>query len=179
MNIMLKYGLPSNLTKPVGCVSQNPARTACWMEGKWPSQGLYSQEKVHSFDHEDAYRLLDNLFIEGYLKPVAGFNSQKLPGWTHVGLVIDPASDDKHRLSSLVANLKEKLPGIGNYRDWLQVMPLYAEVAKALAGEWLFNRPFERVIRQGLCGIPHFRSWQQRKPGHWPYCRRRVSRNPG
>ncbi len=100
---------------------------AGWKENGQP-RGFYSQEKVHPFDHEDVYRLLDNLFIEGYLKPVAGFNSQKLPGWTHVGLVIDPASDDKHRLSSLVANLKEKLPGIGNYRDWLQVMPLYAEV---------------------------------------------------
>ncbi|MDF9408594.1 BREX-3 system phosphatase PglZ [Pelotomaculum isophthalicicum JI] len=91
-------------------------------------KGIYGKEKPHPFDDEDVYRLLDNLFIEGYLKPVKGFNSKRLPQWTHVGLVIDPASDHKNRLKGLLVNLKEKLQAIGNYRDWLNVVPLYGEI---------------------------------------------------
>lgn len=91
-------------------------------------EGIYSKEKTHPFDNEDVYRLLDNLFIEGNLKPVKGFNSKQLPQWTHVGLVIDPSIDHKNRLKGLMANLKEKLQTIGIYRDWVNIVPLYGEI---------------------------------------------------
>jgi len=91
-------------------------------------KGIYSKEKTHPFANEDVYRLLDNLFIEGYLKPVEGFYSKQLPQWTHVGLVIDPSIDHKNRLTGLVANLKEKLQEIVNYRDWMNIVPLYGEI---------------------------------------------------
>ncbi|MDD4238039.1 MAG: BREX-3 system phosphatase PglZ [Desulfotomaculaceae bacterium] len=91
-------------------------------------KGSYGRGKSHPFDNKDVYRLLDNLFIEGYLKPAEGFNSKKLPKWTHVGLVIDPSVDNKNRLKGLLANLKEKLQAIGNYRDWMNIVPLYGEV---------------------------------------------------
>ena len=90
--------------------------------------GIYGKGKTHPFADEDVYRLLDNLFIEGYLKPVGGINSEHLPQWTHVGLVTDPSLDHKNRLAGLVANLKEKLQAIGNYRDWMNVVPLYGEI---------------------------------------------------
>lgn len=103
------------------------SQPVAWKEES-PHHGFCAKENSHPFADEDVYRLLDNLFIEGYLKPVDGFNSKQLPRWTHVGLVIDSTSDNKKRLNGLVASLKEKLHTIENYLNWMNIIPLYAEI---------------------------------------------------
>ena len=93
-----------------------------------PIKGLYGKEHIHSFMDAAVFRLLDNLFIEGKLRPVQGFDSKDLPGWTHVGLIIDPYNDDKKRARGMVATLKDKLQFTKGYKDWLQIARLYGEI---------------------------------------------------
>jgi hypothetical protein len=56
------------------------------------------------FDHDDVRVYIDNLFLEGHLKPLAAtdlgmhLDHLTLPGWLAVGLRLDPATDRLRRL---------------------------------------------------------------------------------
>ena len=54
-----------------------------------PADDAFKREE-HPFTDQEVRRLLDNLFVEGKLKPLAGYSSKLLPSWTHVDwLLID------------------------------------------------------------------------------------------
>lgn len=93
--------------------------------GSFPSGG-------HPFADQNVRRLLDNLFIEGKLKPVQGYNPKLLPEWTHVGMVIDPLQDQKARLQGLTAALKKHLQPEMSYKDWKRLAKVYGEAKHLL-----------------------------------------------
>jgi hypothetical protein len=90
------------------------------------------QGEEHPFTDQEVRRLLDDLFVEGKLKPLAGYNSKLLPPWTHVGLVIDRQQDQKLRLQGLLAALEKHLQPEMTYKDWQRIAAIYGEAKHLL-----------------------------------------------
>ena len=86
------------------------------------------------FDHDDVRVYIDNLFLEGFLKPIdlsdSGFAKQAglLSSWIAIGLRTDPIADRLRRLEGLIKALKEQLPGVeARYQSWLAYAHSWAE----------------------------------------------------
>ena len=84
------------------------------------------------FSDQEVRRLLDNLFVEGELKPLAGYNARILPSWTHVGMVIDRKQDRKLRLQGLLTTLEKRLQAELTYKDWQRIAAVYGEAKHLL-----------------------------------------------
>lgn len=81
------------------------------------------------FDHYDIRVYIDNLFLEGNLKPVAVTDLKALPEWARAGVLIDKRSEDKRRLEWLVEKIRKDLPGeAATHKDWQRLAVLWAEV---------------------------------------------------
>lgn len=82
------------------------------------------------FDHDDVRVYLDNLFLEGYLQPVAhpqAFLVQEK--WISAGLRIDPGADWLRRINGLLEKAKEALPGItARHQEWVGFARTWAEL---------------------------------------------------
>lgn len=96
-----------------------------------PADNGFQRER-HPFTNQEVRRLLDNLFVEGKLKPLAGYSSKVLPSWTHVGLVIDRQQDQKLRLQGLLAALEKHLQPEMTYKDWQRIAAIYGEAKHLL-----------------------------------------------
>ena len=96
-----------------------------------PADDAFKREE-HPFTDQEVRRLLDNLFVEGKLKPLAGYSSKLLPSWTHVGLVIDRQQDQKHRLQGLLTTLEQRLQPEPTYKDWQRIAAIYGEAKHLL-----------------------------------------------
>jgi len=83
------------------------------------------------FDHKDVRVYMDDLFSEGLLQPVSHDQSDKLSKtWASVGLKIDPQSDRRRRLESLMASIDSTMPSSdARYQDWLTFAYRWAELA--------------------------------------------------
>ena len=83
-----------------------------------------------AFDHEDVRIYIDNLFLEGVLKPVPHRNAERLAGsWVMVGVSTDPAADRARRVHGLLATAEETVPGeAAGHRDWLAFARRWAEL---------------------------------------------------
>ncbi|HEX5731683.1 MAG TPA: BREX-3 system phosphatase PglZ [Blastocatellia bacterium] len=86
------------------------------------------------FDHDDVRVYIDNLFFEGFLKPVdlSNFSLAKRAGllssWIAVGVHTDPAADRLRRLDGLTRSLQEQLPGDeARHQSWLAYAHSWAE----------------------------------------------------
>jgi len=90
------------------------------------NEGIYS--KNHFFSDPDVRRLLNDLFLERKLKPVEGFDYNRLPLWTHPGIIIDPVFEDKRRFKQLFEKLKENVQQLKNYRDWINFSISFGEL---------------------------------------------------
>jgi len=90
----------------------------------------YAAEELDvPFEHHDVRAYLDNLFIEGHLKPVGFPEHEKLPGWARVGIVIDPEAEQLERLEGLLGALERGLPNSdSSYREWLNAAGHWADV---------------------------------------------------
>ena len=68
------------------------------------------------FDHDDVRVYIDNLFMEGYLKPYAAadhglhLEHTDLTEWLRVGLRIDPEADRMRRVEGLLASIAASVP---------------------------------------------------------------------
>jgi hypothetical protein len=87
------------------------------------------------FDHDDVRVYIDNLFLEGHLKPLAatdlGVHLERftLPAWLAVGLRLDPASDRLRRLQGFLASLASSIPvpHAARHYDWCTFAQRWAE----------------------------------------------------
>jgi len=72
------------------------------------------------FDHDDVRVYIDNLFVEGLLRPVAHRSSSALSGkWVAAGIQIDPAADRLRRLDGLIETVSATIPAPeARHRDW-------------------------------------------------------------
>jgi len=73
------------------------------------------------FEHQDVRIYLDNLFLEGLLRPVRRPDGDRLAtSWIRVGIQTDPEADGLARLQGLLESLQEGLPTEeSTHRDWL------------------------------------------------------------
>src|SRR5262245_49934926 len=87
------------------------------------------------FDHDDVRVYIDNLFLEGYLKPYAAadhglhLEHTDLPEWLRVGLHIDPEVDRMRRVEGLLASIAASVPSAeARHHDWLAFAHRWAEL---------------------------------------------------
>ena len=87
------------------------------------------------FDHEDIRVYIDNLFVEGMLRPVSHESGTALRGaWAAVGVRIDPEADRRRRLRRLVETVGATIPGMdANHRDWTAFAFRWAELGVLLS----------------------------------------------
>ena len=89
---------------------------------------LSSGETVEiPFDEIEIRGYIEDLFLEGILTPVEVPGYDRLPQWTHVGIVVDPTRDARIHVSRLLKKVEEKLETSSKYRDWQEIGRLWAE----------------------------------------------------
>ena len=83
------------------------------------------------FDHDDVHVYIDNLFVEGRLRPVPHGASGALRGeWVSVGIETDPVTDRVRRLEALMETVGTTIPDPDARRhDWLEFAYRWAELA--------------------------------------------------
>ena len=83
------------------------------------------------FDHHDVRVYIDNLFVEGLLRPVSHTRSNDLAGtWARIGLLTDPVEDRTRRLHKLVETLASSLPSAdAKHTEWSAFARGWAELA--------------------------------------------------
>ena len=87
------------------------------------------------FDHEDVRVYIDNLFVEGMLRPVSHESGHVLRGeWAAVGIRIDPEADRRRRLRRLAQTVGATVPGAdADHRDWTAFAFRWAELGVLLS----------------------------------------------
>ncbi len=82
------------------------------------------------FDHPDVRVYVDNLFLEGALRPTAHPRGREVAeSWARAGVAIDPRDDRRRRLDGLLKSVEASLPGDGaRHHDWLAFAPRWAQV---------------------------------------------------
>lgn len=119
------------------------------------SFGLESKGSVDiPFDHDDVRVYVDNLFLEGLLKPMPHPNADKLSNtWAAVGLKTDPERDRLRRLERLVASIETLIPpSEARHQDWLSFAHRWAELI-VLASEVGMTGTASPSTRQRIQGL--------------------------
>ena len=82
------------------------------------------------FDHHDVRVYIDNLFLEGALRPIGHPRGQDVAGaWALAGIKIDPKADRKRRLDGLLKSIEESIPNdTARHQEWLAFAPRWAQV---------------------------------------------------
>ena len=82
------------------------------------------------FDHPDVRIYVDNLFLEGALRPTPHPRGREVAeSWARAGIAIDPRADRRRRLDGLLKSVEASLPGDGaRHHDWLAFAPRWAQV---------------------------------------------------
>ena len=82
------------------------------------------------FDHPDVRVYVDNLFLEGALRPTPHPRGREVGElWARAGIAIDPRADRRRRLDGLLKSVEASLPGDGaRHHDWLAFAPRWAQV---------------------------------------------------
>ena len=83
------------------------------------------------FEHDDVRVYIDNLFLEGFLRPVAHEAADSIAGtWMSAGVQAVSGTTDAQRLNRLVVSADDEVPSQdGCYGDWLRFARTWAEVA--------------------------------------------------
>ncbi len=83
------------------------------------------------FDHDDVRVYVDNLFIEGLLRPVRHRHGSALADeWASVGIRIDPIADRLRRIKGLVETVSAAIPDPETrHHDWSSFAWRWAELA--------------------------------------------------
>ena len=89
------------------------------------------------FEHDDVRVIVDNLFVEGLLKPVRHKASEDATSqWYGIGILKDRAEDDSTRASRLIKLLEDFVPDVdASHDDWLGFAPKYAELVAVLCAQ--------------------------------------------
>ena len=82
------------------------------------------------FDHRDVRVYIDNLFLEGALRPIPHPRGQEVAeSWARAGILIDPKADRGRRLDGLLESIEASIPkGAAQHHDWLAFAPRWAQV---------------------------------------------------
>ncbi|MCP4231934.1 MAG: BREX-3 system phosphatase PglZ, partial [bacterium] len=82
------------------------------------------------FEHDDIRIYIDNLFNEGYLKPISHEQTDLLnTTWARIGVRINPDIENKRRLDGLLQSIQTSLPRPQTpHNQWLQFAYRWAEL---------------------------------------------------
>lgn len=132
-------------------------------ETKGRYQMFYSGPETIPFDHDDVKVYIDNLFVEGYLQPIAyGGPIPVAQAWVKSGIQNDRAKHQHQRVKNLLSIVNEKLPGTeAKYQDWLAFAPLWAQLKKLInSGEAIIDdEAIESYIALQLSMDTEFSQW--------------------
>lgn len=132
-------------------------------------EGAADGSLVHPFADSDVRRMLNDLFIDGTLTPVERLDAQKLPAWTHVGIVFDPASHDKQRFNRLLVKINEQFNARTRvrYDDWAQMAKMIGDLKwLAIAIRPYLGEQTVTTIEEFVLRIDHsFEQWMLKEYG--------------
>lgn len=82
------------------------------------------------FDNADVRVYIDNLFLEGHLRPISYPEARHFTGqWVAAGLKTDPQADEKRRFEGLLENAEQSVPEPSARRgEWLSFARRWAEI---------------------------------------------------
>lgn len=81
------------------------------------------------FGHDDIRVYIDNLFLEGHLRPIDAPANGHFPSWMEVGLQTDIDQDRRRRLAHLLETADERLPLIdAPHTEWTAFSRLWSEL---------------------------------------------------
>ena len=88
------------------------------------------------FDHPDVLVYIDNLFLEGALRPIAHPGGHEVAGsWALAGIEIDPQAHRRRRLDGLLKSIEETIPkDAASHQAWLAFAPRWAQVNALVFG---------------------------------------------
>ena len=87
-------------------------------------------QNIIPFDQSDIRVYINNLFLEGWLKPVQCLESESLPDWAMVGILTDPISQRQQQIEKLINRVQREIPNIqSSYKDWHQLAISWAELS--------------------------------------------------
>ncbi|MEO5334337.1 MAG: BREX-3 system phosphatase PglZ [Magnetococcus sp. YQC-5] len=100
-----------------------------------PSYGMrYAGPAILPFDHDDIRVYMDNLFLEGLLKPVI-FPHDRLVSlnWVLAGIHHDPEAERKRRLEGLLEKCQALLPAEeSRHRAWQQFAHVWGQLTRMM-----------------------------------------------
>jgi len=82
------------------------------------------------FDHDDVRVYVDNLFLEGMLRPVSHAQQQKLTeSWVICGLRVSPVEDRRRRMEGMLDSIEKTIPTVeARHGEWLHFAYRWAEL---------------------------------------------------
>lgn len=82
------------------------------------------------FDSADVRVYVDNLFLEGFLRPIPHRQARQLSnGWVAFGLKTDPRTDERRRFEGLLENAEQVIPEpSAGRREWLSFARRWAKL---------------------------------------------------
>ncbi len=91
------------------------------------------------FDHDDVRVYVDNLFLEGHLRPVEHPRMEKWSkSWAAVGLRLDPHADRARRFVGLLDSIEKSVPGDDSrHTEWLMFALRWSELLALRHGNGL------------------------------------------
>ena len=116
---------------------------------------ILSGPAILPFGHDDVRIYIDNLFAEGFLKPVSSsgllksatsgkWERQNYPVWVRMGIQSDPETERYTRLQKILQVIEEEFqPDTARYTDWLNLAQKWAE-----ANVLWYSSPITRSRRE-------------------------------
>jgi hypothetical protein len=118
-------------------------------------------------DHEDVRVYIDNLFLEGVLKPVDFERSDLLHDkWVTVGIRTDPVVDAARRLERLVASVAQDVPSADvRHQDWLLFATKWAQLLVLRHAATFSERPdmIEKILEVERTLDGRFTEWLEKR----------------
>ena len=119
------------------------------------------------FGHDDVRVYIDNLFLEGMLRPVRHrFGAALSKDWARVGIRTDPVEDSLHRIEGLTATIERTIPSAdARHREWSDFAYRWAELNVVWSKASPSARPRARSRVSDLrVQVDHgFRVWMERR----------------
>ncbi len=164
-----------------------PDREAFWLflQRRWPrfldrlaghaKSGLMDSDPLHDppheppselpFGHDDVRVYIDNLFLEGMLRPVPHRSGATLSkDWVRVGIRTDPAKDSLHRIEGLMSMIDREMPGAGaRHGEWTDFAYRWAELNVLYSDIPASARASARISDLQAQVDQRFRMWMERR----------------
>ncbi|MBF0308891.1 MAG: BREX-3 system phosphatase PglZ, partial [Magnetococcales bacterium] len=132
------------------------------------SYGLrFAGPAVLPFDHDDVRIYMDNLFLDGLLKPVTFAHSRLANlNWVLTGIRRDPEADRKLHLEGLLEQCRASLPSEeSRHREWQQFAQRWSQVTRMMNDPDRSAPPGAQeafgALRERL--DPTFQSWMEKR----------------